>query len=106
MNDLISKYDVLEICKEQIWNGADDYYPISANKIAKKVKELPTVDAVPVTRCKDCKHCDWDIIDIPYGLTRHIVWCCFRFKENGENVEVSPNDFCSKAESKVSSNFE
>ena len=48
MNDLISKYDVLEICKEQIWNGADDYYPISANKIAKKVKELPTVDAVPV----------------------------------------------------------
>ena len=57
-------------------------------------------------RCKDCKHCDWDIIDIPYGLTRHIVWCCFRFKENGENVEVSPNDFCSKAERKVSSNFE
>jgi len=100
MNDLISKYDVLEICKEQIWNGADDYYPISANKIAKKVKELPTVDAVPVTRCKDCKHFDWDIIDIPYGLTRHIVWCCFRFKENGENVEVSPNDFCSKAERK------
>ena len=48
MNDLISKYDVLEICKEQIWNGADDYYPISANKIAKKVKELPTVDAVPI----------------------------------------------------------
>lgn len=54
MNDLISKYDVLEICKEQIWNGADDYYPISANKIAKKVKELPTVDAVPVIRCKVC----------------------------------------------------
>ena len=56
MNDLISKYDVLEICKEQIWNGADDYYPISANKIAKKVKELPTIDAVPVIRCCDCVH--------------------------------------------------
>ena len=56
MNDLISKYDVLEICKEQIWNGADDYYPISANKIAKKVKELPTVDALVITRCKDCKY--------------------------------------------------
>lgn len=70
-----------------------------ANTIA-FLKEAPTVDAEPVIRCKDCKHCDWDIIDIPYGLTRHIVWCCFRFKENGENVEVSPNDFCSKAERK------
>ncbi len=48
MNDLIRKYDVLKICSEQIWNGADDYYSISANQIAKKVKELPTVDAIPI----------------------------------------------------------
>ena len=57
-------------------------------------------------RCKDCKHRDWDVIDIPYGLTKHIEWCSIRFNENGENIEVSPNGFCSNAESKVSSNFE
>ena len=70
------------------------------------LKEAPTVDAVPVTRCKDCKHRDWDVVDIPYGLTKHIEWCSIRFNADGENIEVSPNDFCSKAESKVSSNFE
>ena len=48
MSDLIRKYDVLKICEEKEWNGADDYYSISANKIAEKVKELPTLDAVPV----------------------------------------------------------
>lgn len=68
--------------------------------------EIPTIDAVPVIRCKDCKHRDWDVIDIPYGLTKHIEWCSIRFNADGENIEVSPNDFCSKAESKVSSNFE
>lgn len=57
-------------------------------------------------RCKDCKHRDWDVVDIPYGLTKHIEWCSIRFNAEGENIEVSPNDFCSKAESKVSSSFE
>ena len=44
------------------------------------VQEQPTVDAVPVIRCKDCKHWDGvdtcDVIDAP-------VW---------------DNDFCSMAE--------
>ena len=52
MSDLIRKYDVLKICEEQIWNGADDYYSISANQIAKKVKELPTLDVVSVRYAK------------------------------------------------------
>lgn len=51
-------------------------------------------------RCKDCKHRDWDVVDIPYGLTKHIEWCSIRFNAEGENIEVSPNDFCSKAERK------
>ena len=70
------------------------------------VMELATTDAVPVIRCKDCKHRDWDVVDIPYGLTKHIEWCSIRYNADGENIMVSPNGFCSEAESKVSSNFE
>ena len=31
-------------------------YALSANEVAKAVENAPTVDAVPVVRCKDCKH--------------------------------------------------
>lgn len=75
MSDLIRKYDVVKICNEQIWNGADDYYPISANQIAKKVKELPTVDALPV------RHGQWIIRDNP-GTGWYRVTC----SECGEDV--------------------
>jgi len=51
-------------------------------------------------RCKDCKHRDWDSIDAPYGQTKRVDWCNIRFNADGENVEVAPNDFCSKAERK------
>lgn len=44
------------------------------------VKQLPTVDAVPVTRCKDCR----------WKLWTH----CTRF----ENAPVTDEDYCSKAE--------
>jgi hypothetical protein len=51
MKDLIERQDVLSICQETYWNGADDYYPISASGIAKKVKELPS--AQPETNCSE-----------------------------------------------------
>lgn len=31
-------------------------YALSASEVAKAVENAPTVDAVPVVRCKDCKH--------------------------------------------------
>jgi hypothetical protein len=33
------------------------------------IEIVPKVDAEPVIRCKDCKHRDWDTIDVPYGQT-------------------------------------
>ena len=34
------------------------------------VKNFPTVDAVPVVRCKDCKHYEWDEWDGVYVCTK------------------------------------
>lgn len=53
------------------------------------INRLPTIDAVPVIRCKDCKyyHKAWD------GTEKHYYedyWC--------EWVEPDGNDFCSLAE--------
>lgn len=48
------------------------------------VEQMPTVDAVEVVRCKDCKYCNSDT----QGL-----WC-FRDYEN----DLKPDDFCSNGE--------
>lgn len=44
----------------------------------------PTVDAVEVVRCKDCKHCLSDA---------HGLWC---FRDYEYNLQ--PDDFCSHGE--------
>lgn len=56
---------------------------------------VPTVDAVPVVRCRECKHCR----NLPNGL-------CYLYTEpydnergyKGEAVCVEPDDFCSCGE--------
>lgn len=58
------------------------------------------VEFTKVIRCRDCKHREWDVIDVPYGHTKRIEWCSIRYNADGENVETTPNDFCSKAERK------
>jgi len=35
-------------------------YALSADEVAEAVENAPTIDAVPVVRCKDCKY--WDSV--------------------------------------------
>lgn len=59
------------------------------------INDAPTVDAVPVIRCRECKHCR----NMPNGL-------CYLYTEpydnergyKGEAVCVEPDDFCSCGE--------
>lgn len=59
------------------------------------INDAPTVDAVPVIRCRECKHCR----NLPNGL-------CYLYTEpydnergyKGEAVCVEPDDFCSCGE--------
>lgn len=54
------------------------------------VCDAPTVDAVEVVRCKDCKHCCLDLS----GRENHL---CMR-KEIGFVVKRKADDFCSYGE--------
>ena len=57
--------------------------------LASDIKNAPTVDAVPVVRCKDCKHYE---IHKPKVLEN-----CER---NGYLIPMKPDDFCSHGERK------
>ena len=90
MSDLISREAAVHVlCEENINRPLDsDRWLIS--DIYKKIEELPTVDAVEVVRCKDCKR--WKtVIDrkkAEYGICQS--WTL---------LEVTMSDgFCSKGE--------
>ena len=68
--------------EEVAWYKATDIYAA--------VENAPTVDAVEVVRCKDCKHCMLDLS----GRENHL---CMR-KEVGFVVRRNADDFCSYGE--------
>ena len=53
---------------------------------AKQISEAPTIDAVPVVRCRECKHCDPENYhcDHPMGTAAPL--------------RRKPDDFCSYGE--------
>lgn len=55
------------------WDGG-----IDINDFEEKLKSMPTVDAVSIIRCRDCKHyagdgmyCSWNMIARPEGYCFH-----------------------------------
>jgi hypothetical protein len=55
------------------------------------IKNLPTVDVVPVVRCKNCKHKGW-VQEPSHGKT--IDWCKLH------DICIKDNDYCSYGERK------
>jgi hypothetical protein len=72
--------------------------------IRKVIDEAPTVDAVPVVRCKDCGYYETKHLCIPggaLGRTYEIGYCYYWKYETGESPNsVEPDDFCSYGERK------
>lgn len=66
------------------------------SKIQRLIADTPTVDAVPVVRCKDCKSCRKlnrkDRIEEAYA--EGVLWC------KNQSDGVWPDDFCSYGERK------
>lgn len=60
-----------------------------AARYCQAIKDAPTIDAVPVVRCKDCRH--WRD-DNPRANGYH---CCYRM----HNIfPMKESDFCSRGE--------
>lgn len=88
-------YKILESCeirKATIGNPLTDWeygYTCGIERAESEIECAPTVDAVPVIRCKDCKNSDpW------YADERR----CFLWSENG--ISVFDDGFCNYAERK------
>ena len=65
----------------------------AASMAERVIDRQPTVDAVPVVRCKDCKRC----FKHTTKRNRQKMWICIR---NEVDVCVRPDDFCSYGERK------
>ena len=74
--------DADSLIKEANADGAYGYVD------AKQIADAPTIAAVPVVRCKDCKFGDWD-------SEPHDAIVCMRTKDG---FWRSGNDFCSYGE--------
>ena len=59
------------------------------------VEHAPTVDAVPVIRCKDCKYYEPDLYANPWGVCCHWGWIV-----NDTGHTVAENGYCYRAERK------
>ena len=75
---------------EDFMNEVVKYPHQSLKTIGEALDKSPTIDAVPVIRCKDCKHRDEEYTDQFGG-----IWCDM----HGE-VEISKNYFCASGEQK------
>ena len=73
---------------------AEKRYEITAEDVIMMIKTAPTVDAVPVVRCRECNHCDPENYhcDHPMGTAAPL--------------RRKPDDFCSYGERKGSADNE
>ena len=67
----------------------------AVHAVIERINNAPTVDAVPVVRCKDCVHCK-HFNDVWY-LPKRDELLCTRCVETYHTTE---NDFCSMGERK------
>ena len=90
MSDLISKSALLNRIATEVHYDTEN--PLEQyGKLMGAINSQPTVDAVKVVRCRDCK----------YRIGGEEGWCIDGIPFNGDDmgrVETEGNDFCSYGE--------
>ena len=72
-----------------------EYMTEYRKSVLRIVDDAPTIDAVPVVRCKDCKYYDRDECQNPYI-----------FMSDEAHLYTQPDDFCSYGERKENERLE
>ena len=91
---LIDAEELERLFNEQIEQGATDAFDAFDDAL----QDAPTVDAVVVTRCKDCKHlCVWNRKDVyafcpktsiaflPFELDTRTFFCSYGERKDGKD---------------------
>lgn len=86
--------DADAITKEKLVEFVGNQNFISFDDLLWMISETPTVDAVPVVLCKDCKH---STLPSPYTLKygKKGTLTCHNRCSPCNNRNVNENDFCS-----------
>lgn len=87
MPRLIDADDILPMMERKM-DMQDLYLPIHFKEMV--IDEMPTMDAVPVVRCGECK---WFDISEPSGTVEPIGYICHR-----KYIFVESDDFCKRGE--------
>jgi len=67
------------------------YYPF---EVTNRLRTVPTADAVPVVRCKDCRYC-WKMRRLtPYKEDEWTMWCMW-YMSASYALLTTPEDYCS-----------
>lgn len=81
--------DKLEVINYKDTEGRENTFDAGVRWMAELIDKQPTVDAVPVMRCKDCKWCEfWD------SCKEYKCW------NVGVIITVEPDGYCSRGEPK------
>ena len=97
----MNKHEAIEwlnAIKEKYIRGGDDYYDRQRRFAIDWAILLLAHDAVPVVRCKDCKHTE-NMMPLENG-NGYMMGDCILRKEDDITVMVWGDDFCSYGERK------
>ena len=92
--------DVLLIQSRRVVEYDEAGFSMEYNAVpTEEIKNAPTVEAVPVVRCKDCKHSDLPaVLTLKYGKPGTLTSRNSHSPCNNRNVDKE--DFCSRGEVK------
>lgn len=83
-----------KLLEKQVKEAFEKTNPVLMGCLLRWIRYKPTIDAVPVTRCKDCKHCNSFVLP-----TGRLMYNCMECSHDHQ-VLLNPNDFCSRGERK------
>lgn len=86
-DELIKKYKA-QAAEEWNQNAAPPSWSYALDEIVDDIEDAPTVDAVPVVRCKDCK---WAEDTGPTG-----IYC--NHPDGRNTIHALPDEFCDRGE--------
>lgn len=63
MTELIDKRELLNALNAESMKHHKNNIPMVEHDFRELINKMPTVDAVPVVRCMDCKNNSWNVAD-------------------------------------------
>lgn len=81
-------------CDNRVGFACNTYDAPSFATVCEFIDDAPTVDAVPVVRCKDCKH---TYLSDNFGITSPWLMCK---GYTGNTWKCDPDGYCSRGERK------